>query len=87
MMLGGFGVLGVLLMILFWVLIVAGAVWLLGRLFPGGVSHPANSTAPKWTPPASPETPLDILKRRYASGEIAKAEYDQMRQDILSDTR
>lgn len=87
MMFGGLGVLGVLFMILFWVLIVAGAVWLLSRLFPGNASSSAGSAPPKWTAPASPETPLDILKRRYASGEITKAEYDQMRQDILADTR
>ncbi|MBI4458848.1 MAG: SHOCT domain-containing protein [Acidobacteria bacterium] len=28
------------------------------------------------------ETPLDILKRRYATGEITKEQYAQMRQDI-----
>lgn len=29
------------------------------------------------------ETPMDILKRRYAAGEITKAEFDQMKRDIL----
>ncbi len=28
------------------------------------------------------ESPLDILSRRYASGEITKAEFDQMKQDL-----
>ena len=61
--------------------------WLLSRLFPRGTGYSAPA---QWAPPASSaplETPLDILKRRYASGEITKAEYDQMRQDILADSR
>jgi putative membrane protein len=30
------------------------------------------------------ESALEILNRRYASGEIAKEEYEQMKKDILS---
>ena len=30
------------------------------------------------------ETPRDILDRRYASGELSKAQYDQMRQELLN---
>lgn len=32
--------------------------------------------------PTQNESPLDILKRRYAKGEITKEEYEQMKKDI-----
>ncbi len=91
----GMGLVGMLFMIVFWALVVAGAIWLITRLLPRGGGHyspPASggsySAPANWTPPVTQaETPLDILKRRYASGEITKAEYDQMRQDILADSR
>lgn len=42
-----------------------------------------------WRPQFNPtgqaqnrETPLEILKARYARGEISRQEYEQMRQDL-----
>jgi len=34
--------------------------------------------------PPSNETPLDILKRRYAQGEITKAQFEEMKRDLGS---
>jgi putative membrane protein len=66
---GGMGVGGVLLMVLVWVAVLALIVWAVRALFPGtqGPDHAG---------------PLDVLKRRYAAGEITSAEYEQARRAI-----
>jgi len=70
-MMGGFGIIGPVLMVLFVVFLVAGAVWLFQSMGKAGAQ--AN-------PPA--ETPLDILNRRYASGDIMKKQYQEMKRDL-----
>lgn len=35
-------------------------------------------------PPVREETPLEILKKRYAKGEVTKEEFEQMKKDILN---
>lgn len=35
-------------------------------------------------PAQTSQTPLEILKARYAGGEISRKEYDQMRRDLES---
>ncbi len=85
-MMGFGGRLIVLWMVVFWVVVVCLALWLLSRLFPGTRQHPDDTW--KEQPPASQAATdgtgraLDILKERYARGEITRAEYQQMRQDL-----
>jgi uncharacterized membrane protein len=63
--------------------VVAGVcVWLLTKLFP-------QTTRPSLLPDdteqeheATIDTPLEVIQERYARGEISKADYDQMRQDL-----
>lgn len=64
--------LGGLVMLVFWGALIVGAV-LVVRLL-GGLSGGDERTAPA--------SPLDILKRRYASGEITREQYEQMRKDL-----
>jgi putative membrane protein len=61
---------GVLMWILFFVL-VGVLVYFMVR-------------APQARGPGMPlhETPLDILKRRYAQGEITKQQFDEMKRDL-----
>ena len=64
---------GGILMLLFWGAIISG-----GALLVIGLSR-------QNTPPANRnETPLEILKRRYASGEIDRDEFEQIKESLLS---
>jgi putative membrane protein len=62
-----------LMMLLFWGLVIVALILLVRWLWTQG--H-ARVDAP------SGETPLDVLKKRYAQGEIAKEEFDRIKQDI-----
>ena len=70
------------LFVLFVVGAVALIVWAVRAssrpAYPMGPSSPMPSGAP----PAAHETPLDILARRFASGEITAEEYQRAR-DLL----
>jgi putative membrane protein len=69
----GWPVLGGIGMILFWVLLVGGIVWLVQSLVRGT----------RTGAPSDPDgSPLEILKRRYAKGEITKEQFEQMKRDL-----
>lgn len=71
----GFGMFGIgaLIMLAFWVLVISGVVWLIQSIVRGG-SMGANTPGR--------ETPLDILKARYAKGEISKEQLDAIKRDL-----
>ena len=62
---------GMLWMVGFWVLVIAGVVlvakWIAGA---SARSGPAPGTA------------LEVLKKRYAKGEIGREEFDQKKRDL-----
>ena len=77
-MMNGFGFGGIIpmiLTILFWIAIIALAVRLISSL----VSRTSNQP-PSNLPPA--ESALDILKKRYARGEITREQFEAMRHDL-----
>jgi putative membrane protein len=76
----GFGGFGLIFMILFWVLIIAGAVWLISRLFPQTTR--ASSPPDGGNRSEVPASPDEILKRRYAQGEISTTEFQEMREQL-----
>ena len=57
--------------LLFWILVIAGAVFIVRGLRERGQGQK--------------ESPLDILKKRYASGEIDQDTFEQMKKDIQGD--
>ena len=71
----GFGPWGWIFMILFWVVLVAGAVWLTRSVFSGWMHSP---NAGRGQDPGARE----ILDRRYARGEIDQKEYEAMKKDL-----
>lgn len=65
-LMAGMGWLGILTMALFWIGIVALVVWGLSNLFPGRQLR------------TEPDA-LEILRRRFANGEISREEFEQAR--------
>jgi putative membrane protein len=67
----GMGLFGWLFMLVFWGLIIVGLVLVVRWLWDHG--RPGAGAG---------DAPLEILKRRYARGEISKEEFDRMKQDL-----
>ena len=66
----GFGVLGWIPMVLFWIILILGVVALLRYL-----GRPGQQQGHR--------TPLEILKERYAKGDIDKKEFEAKKRDLV----
>ncbi len=71
---------GILFMLIFWVAIIVLAIWLVARLFPNGKG--VSSLMRDQRRDRGSESPEEIVKRRYARGEITKAEYEELLRDL-----
>jgi putative membrane protein len=79
----GFGGLGMIFMLVFWVVIIALAVWLLSNIFPRATNSSSLRAAAGRSDLS--ESPLEILKQRYARGEINREQYELMKHEISED--
>jgi len=72
----GMGWFGGIFMIILWILIIVGVVFLIKWLVqsPGGHSSPGRTD--------TSSRALDILKERYARGEINKQEFEEKKRDL-----
>ena len=67
---GGFGFGGIIMWLIFLILIALVIYFVMQSIKLGSSGH------------SSKETPLDILKTRYAKGEITKEEFNRMKKDL-----
>ena len=67
---GAGGFLGPIVMVLFWVLIILGIVYLV-RYISGSKTSVQGESA------------LYIVKKRYAKGEITKEEFEKLKEDLM----
>lgn len=70
-MMDGYGLFGWLFMLLFWLVLFGFLVWLAIYL----TRHQRHSSS---------QEALEILRRRYAQGEINKEEFEQKKKDLLA---
>ena len=71
---GGLGIAGMILSFIFTALFIAGIIiliiWLVKRVNSSGLGQASNNDA------------IEILKKRYAKGEINKKEFESLKKDI-----
>jgi putative membrane protein len=72
--------LGGILMLLFWIALIALVVWLIVRLVRSTSNKPAQSAPQPQIP--QPDPVLETLRRRLAEGAITTQEFDELRQKL-----
>jgi putative membrane protein len=75
----GFGLLGFVFMLIFWGGLILLAVWLVRALFSTNTSSDRNEDGINLNA-------RQILDQRYARGEISRAQYEIMKQDLYGKT-
>lgn len=73
---GGFPFMGPIFGLVFVCIIIGGVVWF--------VQSRSGEGSRLESGPTATETPLEILKRRYASGEVTKEQFEEMRRTLNS---
>ena len=63
---------GWIMMVVFWGLVIVGIAALIRGLSDRGVSKQASH----------PDTPIEILRRRYAAGELTKQQFEEMKRNV-----
>ena len=71
------GVFGIILQVLFWAALIGLGIWLIS-----GFARNSGGNVPSSSISAAPESAIDILKKRYARGEITKEQFDEMKHDL-----
>jgi putative membrane protein len=75
-MMGGFGTMGVMSII--WIVVLGLIIWAVVALVRGGSQSGGSDSSS-----SRPDSALEILKERYARGEINKAEFEEKKKDLI----
>ena len=76
-MMGSMGWFGIIFMLVFWILVIIGLILLIKWLLLQTRSESSSASKPA-------SNALEILKERYARGEINKNEFEEKRKDLFS---
>jgi putative membrane protein len=79
----GLGLIGGILILVWWILVIIGIVMFVRWVLRGGRRE--NGPVMRHWHGGSEKTPLDIVKERYAKGEIDKQEFEEKKKDLQPD--